>query len=106
MRPIKRCLHPVDKAGNPKIVSDYKDWRLDLIHCFGAYCAYCNDTLAYELNVEHQVAQSSREVNPLAWDNLLLSCGPCNWAKNDANFTLESHYFPDIIDVKRNKQLI
>lgn len=96
MRPISRVEAPKLPNGENKIVSDYKDWRQDLINAFGEHCAYCNQPLSYEINVEHVVAKSIEGINSTDWNNLLLACGPCNWVKNDAVFQIDTHYLPDV----------
>ena len=99
MRPIFRGPVPTDAAGNPKKVSDYKDWRSDLIDRIGNYCSYCNMVLNDSPQVEHvspknpQVGQIAG--NMLDWDNMLLACGPCNRAKSNNPCPASTHLLPD-----------
>ena len=44
MRPIDKGAVPI-KNGTPKTVSDYKDWRRDLMDRIGNYCCFCNMVL-------------------------------------------------------------
>lgn len=87
MRPIDKGSVPTDEHGDPKTFSDYRKWRLDLINRIGNYCAYCNMPLYHSLNVEHVVPKKPQKGqpkgDPLAWENLLLACGPCNFAKGN-----------------------
>ena len=94
MRPIQIVNTPVDANGNAKQVNNHQDWRQDLIDCYGPHCAYCNTKLPNTIHVEHEVAQSLRLVNPLAWNNLVLACGPCNIAKTNHRFTVSTHFTP------------
>lgn len=94
-------MRPVDKGDVPliegkiKIVSDYKDWRQDLIDRIGNSCAYCNMNLNDSPQVEHVSPKSSYPNLALSWDNMLLACGPCNRAKSDSSYSQQLHYQPD-----------
>ncbi len=98
MRPIQRGTTP--KIGNiDKSVSDYKDWRQDLIDRIGNYCSYCNMTLNDSPQVEHVVPKNPQPNQTagsmLSWDNMLLACGPCNRAKSNHPVSNTTHYLPD-----------
>ena len=95
MRPITIAPQPLEN-GVLKIVADYQDWRQDLMDAYGPHCAYCNAKLPNSANVEHEVAQSLQMINPLQWSNLLLACGPCNIAKTNTPFTLNTHFLPSL----------
>lgn len=57
MRPIERG--PVPQVnGQNKRVSNYGNWRADLLDQFGEYCCYCNDKLPERAQIEHVVAQA------------------------------------------------
>lgn len=99
MRPIERGIIPQVNQTN-KTVSDYKDWRQDLLDRIGNYCAYCNMVLNDSPQVEHvvpknpQVGDEAGEL--LDWNNMLLACGPCNRAKSNKPNSALTHYIPDI----------
>ncbi|MCR6638189.1 MAG: HNH endonuclease [Sporocytophaga sp.] len=117
MRPILRGAVP-QINGVDKVVTDYKDWREDLLEVLGNYCSYCNMVLNDSPQVEHvkpKIPQPGQVPGALLkWDNMLLACGPCNRAKG--NKPVNFHYFPDqnnthlifeyivILHPKRNKQ--
>lgn len=98
-------MRPIDKGETPKrngqdiVVKDYGDWRAHLIERIGYYCVYCNMPLSHSLNIEHVVAKAPREGQPagdfLAWENMLLACGPCNSAKGNKPTDLDSLYLPE-----------
>jgi HNH endonuclease len=99
MRPLEKGPCPTDSNGKSIQVNDYKDWRTWLVDRIGNYCVYCNDTLHYNLNVEHVVA-----LNPpvgyspgalLDWNNVLLACFPCNNKKDTQVINYTTHYFPE-----------
>jgi hypothetical protein len=99
MRPIFRGPTPTDAAGNPKTVSDYKDWRADLIYRIGNYCSYCNMVLNDSPQVEHVSPKNPQLGQPagslLDWDNMLLACGPCNRTKDNNPCPTSTHFLPD-----------
>lgn len=90
---------PTDAAGNPKTVTDYKDWRADLIDRIGNYCSYCNMVLNDSPQVEHVTPKNPQPGQPagslLDWDNMLLACGPCNRAKDNNPCPATTHFLPD-----------
>jgi hypothetical protein len=98
-------MRPIDKGECPKVggvdktVSDYKDWRRDLIDRIGYYCVYCNMPLSHQLHVEHVVAKSPLPGHPigdlLAWVNMLLACEKCNNAKSNKASDETIHYLPE-----------
>lgn len=93
MRPIDKGPTPTVK-GKIKKVSDYTQWRADLLDRLGPYCCYCNIRLSDSIQVEHVVAQSKDISSVLDWDNLLLSCAPCNRAKSNQDCSYLTHYLP------------
>lgn len=95
MRPVERGPVPVAANGQPKTVSDYKDWRADLIDRLGNYCCYCNMPLHDSPQVEHVAPKSLVPSLKLDWDNMLLACGPCNSIKDDKPCATASHFLPD-----------
>jgi len=98
MRPIERGNIP-QATGVDKTVTDYKDWRQDLLERIGNYCSYCNMVLNDSPQVEHVIPKNPQEGQPtgalLAWDNMLLACGACNRAKDNKPHTSTTHYIPD-----------
>jgi len=98
-------MRPIDKGpcpqvnGQDKAVSSYTDWRRDLISRIGSYCVYCNMPLSHQLNVEHVVPKKPQPGQPagnlLAWENMLLACGPCNRAKSNKPSDSSIHYLPE-----------
>lgn len=98
MRPVERGNIP-QIAGADKTVTDYKDWRQDLLDRIGNYCSYCNMVLNDSPQVEHVVPKKPQAGQPagalLAWDNMLLACGTCNRAKGNHPNSTATHYIPD-----------
>lgn len=94
MRPIQTAPIPKRSDGTPKTVSEYQDWRWDLINAYGPHCAYCNCKIPNSIEVEHQIAQAINAVDPLNWDNLVLACKPCNIAKTSHHFAIDTHFIP------------
>lgn len=98
MRPVEKGNTP-QIAGVDKSVSDYKDWRQDLLDRIGNYCSYCNIVLNDSPQVEHVVPKKPQVGQPagalLAWDNMLLACGACNRAKSNKPISTTTHYIPD-----------
>lgn len=98
-------MRPIDKGSCPqingvdKVVTNYQDWRLDLISRIGAYCVYCNMPITHSLQVEHVVAKNPQNGQPQGslngWDNVLLACGPCNRAKSNKTSDENLHYLPE-----------
>ncbi len=99
MRAINKGSVPLVN-GIPKKVSDYKDWRQDLIDRIGNYCCYCNMRLNDSPQVEHVVPKNPQPGHAagsmLDWDNMLLGCGPCNRAKSNNPVSSATHYLPDV----------
>jgi len=98
MRPLDRGDTPL--SGNiDKTVADYKDWRKSLIDTIGNYCSYCNMILNDSPQVEHVTPKNPQPGQPkgelLAWNNMLLACGPCNRAKDNQPNSPATHYMPD-----------
>lgn len=102
MRPIEIAPIPKKPDGSDKSVTNYQDWRQDLIDAYGPHCAYCNCKMPNSAEVEHEVAKSLPSVDPLAWGNLVLACKPCNTAKTNHLFTETTHYIP----TKHNTHII
>lgn len=98
-------MRPIDKGscpqvnGTDKTVSDYKEWRFDLIGRIGYYCVYCNMALSHQLHVEHVVPKNPMPGQPtgnlLAWENMLLACEKCNKAKSNKPSDETIHYLPE-----------
>ncbi len=100
MRPLDKGACPIDPAtGRNKVVTDYDQWRADLIKQIGFYCAYCNMPLSHSLQVEHVIAKNPMPGQPhglrLAWANMLLACGPCNNAKDNKPMLPTTHFLPE-----------
>jgi hypothetical protein len=93
MRPINKDGVPL-KNGRPKTVSNYRDWRADLIDRIGFYCCFCNMPLNDSPQVEHVIAQDIDPTKALDWDNMLLACGPCNRTKSANPCPPATHYLP------------
>ena len=96
MRPVIRGAVPLNADGSPKKVSDYKDWRMDLLDRMGPFCSYCNMVLHDSPQVEHVIAQDINPAVKLEWDNMLLACGPCNRSKSNHPCPPDTHCLPDI----------
>lgn len=98
-------MRPIDKGSCPqvdnrdKIVTNYRDWRYNLINRIGYYCAYCNMALSHNLQVEHVVPKKPMPGHPvgsrLEWSNMLIACGPCNNAKDNRPSDENTHYLPE-----------
>lgn len=99
MRPLDKGDVPVGADGNPIAVTDYTQWRNQLIDRIGYYCVYCNMPLSHSLQVEHVVPKNPppgfTAGDPIAWDNMLLACGPCNNAKSNKPVDFVMYYFPE-----------
>lgn len=100
MRPLDKGSCPIDPAtGRNKVVTDYDQWRADLIERIGFYCAYCNMPLSHNLQVEHVIPKVPMPGQPvglrLAWTNMLLACGPCNRAKDNKPMLAATHFLPE-----------
>lgn len=94
MRPVERGSIPTQANGTPKTVSDYKNWRIDLIARLGNYCSFCEMTLNDSPQVEHVIAQDIDDTKALEWTNLLLACGACNRSKSNKPCPKTTHYLP------------
>ena len=98
MRPLSKGTVPQNNGIDVR-VSEYAEWRIYLIERIGYYCAYCNMPLSHSLNVEHVVAKTPREGQDagdyLAWENILLACGPCNTAKGNIPTANDRYYLPE-----------
>lgn len=94
MRPVTKGDIP-QISGTDKTVSDYKDWRQDLIDRIGNFCSYCNMVLNDSPQVEHVAPKSTNPALTLTWSNMLLACGPCNRAKSNLPYDIRTHYIPD-----------
>lgn len=94
MRPIERGNVPLNEDGTPKTVSDYKNWRKDLLDRLGNYCSYCEMALNDSPQVEHVIAQDVDSALALEWINMLLACSACNRAKWNHLCPSATHYLP------------
>ncbi|MBL0016658.1 MAG: HNH endonuclease [Bacteroidetes bacterium] len=98
MRPIDKGPVPI-LSGRPKKVSDYKDWREDLMNRLGNCCCYCNMPLTDSPQVEHvspknpQPGQTAGSF--LEWENMVLACGPCNRFKSNQPTSETLHYLAE-----------
>lgn len=93
MRPLHRGAVPLIN-GIPKVVTNYRNWRADLIERLGNYCRFCNMTLTDSPQVEHVIAQNIDPANALDWNNMLLACGACNRSKTNHPCPPTTHYLP------------
>ncbi len=100
MRPLDKGNIPLGEDGNPITPTDYKKWRKSLMNRIGYYCVYCNQPLSHSLQVEHVIPQSPpagfTPGDAIAWNNMLLACGPCNNAKSNNPVDANTFYLPDI----------
>lgn len=98
MRPIDKGRCPQEN-GKDKTVSQYRDWRKDLIDRIGYYCVYCNIPLSHQLHVEHVVPKAPLQGSPvgslLNWENMLLACEKCNKSKSNKPSAPSVHYLPE-----------
>jgi hypothetical protein len=89
----------MEAPGVPVTVTEYQQWRAHLIDRIGPYCVYCDMPLTQSLQVEHVIAKNPppgvAPGNLLAWENMLLACGPCNRAKSNKPTPIGRHYFPE-----------
>jgi 5-methylcytosine-specific restriction endonuclease McrA len=67
----------------PHILSIYKQAAMPLTTTLGDICSYCETRIPGTLDVEHAVPKALYPSFAVAWENLLLACGPCNVAKRD-----------------------
>lgn len=99
MRPLDKGPVPLDEHGEAIAPTDYQSWRKALIDRIGYYCAYCNIPLSHNLQVEHVVPKDPppgyTPGDALAWDNMLLACGPCNNAKSNTPVNAAAFYLPE-----------
>ncbi len=99
MRPLDKGNIPLDSNGNQITPTNYKSWRKALIDRVGYYCAYCNQPLSHSLQVEHVIPKNPPAGyvpgDPIAWNNMLLACGPCNNAKNNKPINSTTYYLPE-----------
>jgi hypothetical protein len=100
MRPIQKPACPM-VGGVDKSVTDYHYWKSDLENAIGMFCSYCGMRLTNSPQVEHVVPQNPMTGNPLgnplAWDNVVFSCAPCNGSngKSNKNYNEVQHYIPE-----------
>ena len=99
MIPLNKGPRPIAANGKPKAVRHYDLWRLDLIDRPGKFCSFCNMPVSFNINVEHVIPKNPNlgpnAGDPLAWENMLLSCGPCNGAKSDKLHNITTHIMPE-----------
>ncbi len=95
MRPVFRGPTPTKPDGSVKIVTDYNDWRGDLINRLGRYCSYCEIPLTHSANVEHVTPQALAPSLQLEWSNMLLACSSCNGSKGKKPCSPVTHILPD-----------
>ncbi len=100
MRPITKPACPTVGVV-PKNVTDFHYWKADLETAIGMFCTYCGMRLNNSPQVEHVVPQNpmvgNPTGNPLAWDNVVFSCAPCNGAggKGNKDYNEKDHYMPE-----------
>lgn len=68
-------MRTIDKGRNEKIVSDYKQFRDDLVERIGCYCSYCEMKIDNQPDVEHVVSKSITDMAsstgfPSLWANI------------------------------------
>ncbi|RBL89624.1 hypothetical protein [Chitinophaga flava] len=58
----------------------YKEAKADLVKANGLYCAYCETVLTdgIVMDIEHKLPKASFPDVMMDWDNLVISCKPCN----------------------------
>jgi hypothetical protein len=99
MRPLNKGNVPLDDKGNTINPTDYKKWRKSLMTRIGYYCVYCNQPISSSLQVEHVIPKNPlpgyTPGDPLAWNNMLLACGPCNNAKSNSPVDANTYYLPE-----------
>ena len=96
MRPILRGERPLDSEGNPKIFTDYKHARGDLIDRLGEYCSYCEMPVHTSIAVEHIQPKDLYPELKLEWDNFLLACTNCNSNKGKKDVILDDYYWSHV----------
>ena len=99
MRPLNKGVCPKGDDGNEITPTDYDKWRKSLIDRIGYYCVYCNQPLSHSLQVEHVIPKNPPAGytvgDALAWENMLLACGPCNNAKDNTPIDRNTYYLPE-----------
>jgi 5-methylcytosine-specific restriction endonuclease McrA len=70
-------------AIEPRVEGTYKCAGLPLTGAIGEFCSYCEVRIAGLLEVEHVLPKSHYPTFAVAWENFLLTCGPCNTSKGN-----------------------
>ena len=96
MRAVNRGEIPLDKKGNPKIYTHYRQAKDDLIDRLGSSCSYCEMNVANQVDIEHIIPKSKNPKLEKTWSNFILSCKICNILKDNINDNREGYVFPDI----------
>jgi len=95
MRPVVKGAIPLDINNTPKVFTDHKQAKRDLIGRIGSYCSYCERKISSNLAIEHVKPKGINPALRLVWDNFLLACTNCNSTKGSANLNLVHYYWPD-----------
>jgi hypothetical protein len=66
-----------------KVGDVYKLASLPLVQAMGAFCAYCENTIAGVVEVEHIANKDHFPTYMATWANFLPACGPCNTVKSN-----------------------
>jgi HNH endonuclease len=100
MRPIQKPACPTI-GGVAKTVKNFHQWKSDLEKAIGMFCTYCGMRLNNSPQVEHVVPQKPKAGRPaggpLAWDNVVFACAPCNGkaGKSNKDYNETDHYMPE-----------
>ncbi len=87
-------MRAVLKGESPQTYKRYQDARNDLGSRIDWHCSYCEMAITNMIEVEH-VVPTANGGDPLAWENLLLSCKYCNTVKGARNLSREGYIWPD-----------
>ena len=82
------------------VTFDHIKLRLTDLCCGVRRCAYCEDSLADE--VEHMRPKDLYPNQVFSWQNYIYACGPCNGPKNN-KFSVLSGTPPALVSVTRSK---
>lgn len=72
------AVNKIATAVGNRIGDVYRKAGLPLVTQLGPFCSYCEMYLSDKVEVEHVCPKSQYPYFCLAWENFLLSCGPCN----------------------------
>ena len=88
-------MRPINKGVTPKIYTDYRQAKDELIKRLGHYCSYCEMNISNQADIEHVVPKSKIPELEFEWDNFLLGCKTCNIIKSNKNDDRKDYPFPD-----------